>query len=292
MLAGLLWGLALSLKTQGVLLAPIWLAALIWSPRRVRMVVGGLVAAAFLFAVALPFTIADGFLWFRRAFLENVSTNFIQTTLKAFNVWYIDLLLCENDDASVRLLGLAKDTWGKMLLGAGLLVCATLVHWKYRSLRWRLTVWAGVSLLLMVMLPTRVHERYVVMCLPFLIVLAAVRPRVWWGVVPLLAAATFQLTVYQWVGTRTAAGWWPKALERGLANYDAAVARTPPEYQDQLPTRSEVPDIEWQNYRDQRAPLVPYEWTLTIGSLLAAAVTLATSFIGPRPAPSEPPEPG
>ena len=24
------------------------------------------------------------------------------TTLKAFNVWYFDLLLCENDDASVR----------------------------------------------------------------------------------------------------------------------------------------------------------------------------------------------
>lgn len=291
MLAGLLFGLALSLKTQGVLLAPVWLAALIWSPQRFRIFLSATIAAAVLFVAAVPFTIADGFLWFRRAFLENVSTNFIQTTLKAFNVWYVDLLLCENDDASMKLLGLTKDLWGKLLLTAGLLACAVLVHRRYRGLAWRLTDWAGVSLLLAVMLPTRVHERYIVMCLPFLIAIAAVRPRVWWGLAPLLVAATFQITVYQWVGPHTAAGWWPEALQRGLASYDEAYARTPPEYRGQLPLRDEVPGIEWENYLRQRAPLVPYEWALTVGSLLAAALTLAMIFTGPRSAPPAPADP-
>lgn len=285
MLAGLLWGLALSLKTQGVLLAPVWLAALVWSPQRARVMLGGSIAAIVLFVVSLPFTVPDGLLWFRRAFQENVSTNFIQTTLKAFNIWYVDLLLTENDDASVTLFGVTKDVWGKMLLVGGLVATLVLVHRRFRDFTWRLTVWAGVLLLLAVMLPTRVHERYIVMCLPFLIAIAAVVPRVWWGVAPLLVAATFQITVYQWVGTHTTAGWWPEALERGLAAYDAALEATPPEYLHRLPSREDVPDLEWANYRKQRAPLVPYEWGLTVICLLSAGLTLVMVFAFPRAGP-------
>lgn len=288
--AGVLWGLAASLKTQGALLALVWLGALCWSSRRRHIVAGALVAAAVLAATSLPFTLHSGLAWFDKAFVENVQTKFNQTTLKAFNIWYVDLLACEDDDASALLAGIRKDWWGKGLLAIGLVASALGVHRRYPRVPLRLLAWTAAALLLIVMLPTRVHERYIVMCLPFLIALAAVRPRVWWGLAPLIAAASFQLTVYQWVGTNVAAGSWPDALAKEQAAYEQALADTPPALRHRLPARDEIPGMAWENYRRQRRPIVAYEWTLTIVSILASAATLWGVYAIPRSDPQLPRE--
>jgi len=284
--AGLLWGLTMSLKTQGVLLALVWLAAGAWSGPRKRTILGAAAGPLVLAVCSLPFTVHAGDAWLRAAFLENVATSYNQTTLKAFNIWYVDLLLCEDDDASIRLAGLPKDWWGKIILAAGLLAAAAGVHRRYRQVGRRLLVWTASYLLLAVMLPTRVHERYVVMCLPFLIAAAALRPRVWWGLAPLLVAAAFQVTVYQWVDTRLAAGWWPEARRQELAGYEEALAQGVRD----LPARQEAEGLWWENYVRQRRPLVPYEWALTLLSLLSAAATLWCLFWRPPPAVAGPPQ--
>jgi hypothetical protein len=291
LLAGLLWGTALGLKTQGILLAPVWVFAglLVWrggfqrrGGRELARVVGGVfVALVWLNVCALPFWLSSGSAWFQNSVVRNLRDESPRTTLKAFNIWYVDLLLSENPSTQQTWLGIEKDTWGKGLAVAGLLAAGFLSWRGRRHPEFALLLFAGLWLLLVVMLPTRVHERYLLLCLPFLVCLACLRPGFWVGVVPLLLVATFQVTVYQWMGL--GAGMWPEYLEGAREFYAKARAETPPELQYKLPTWEEARRLAEQEYRRLRAPDRLREWLLAVAALLGAGAVLAAAVFTVKP---------
>jgi hypothetical protein len=268
---GVLWGVALGLKTQAILLAPVWLFALIVVGGRRRQLLGILTAGAVLFVTAVPYTFTSGFAWFEKSYLENLLHAYKLTTLKAFNIWYLDLLICENDDATVKLLGLEKDVWGKILLVAGVLLCGWFIARRRSESAEKLLLFAGALLLCAVTLPTRVHERYILLPLPFLICAAAMRKRLWWAVGPLIIAATFQITSMEWM-SKGAQGWGYVRV-RTYEQYERLRRELPPDQFARLDTPEQMLARQRPRFVEERwASGDPErEWALTIVCLLSAA---------------------
>jgi hypothetical protein len=270
-LAGLLWGVALGVKPQGVLFVPVWGLALLLADRRRSVLLGALTAVAVLNVAAAPFWFTSEANWFRESFMRNIVHDYTHTTLKAFNVWYIDLLRTEELSASASLLGLTKDAWGRLLTVVAMVVAFAIVRRRRHATPVALCLFSGLVLLVCVMLPTRVHERYVVLCLPFLICAACRNRRLWPGLVVLLVVASFQLTWYLW-STRLAGS----ASERQLrAYYSAEAARL------KLPAPSRQRHIDQQTERElrNRAKDRPVEWALTIAALASfVSILLATAL--------------
>ena len=276
---GILWGIALGLKTQAVLFAPVWAFAFVLGPQRRRMVLAGLLAMVILFGPSVPFTLHSGMKWFQEAFVNNLSTKYVLTTLKAFNLWYVDLLICDDLDASQRLLGLEKDTWGKLMLAAVLIGSAVLIGRRRASVRSPIVVFTAVMLLAAVIFPTRVHERYIILPIPFLIIVAAWRRRLWLALVPFLVAATVQMTALDWLGRSHGAGSWPVWLESNKGRhletlereYEDLRAALPPEEFARLAPPQEYLERECRaRYLAFRAEAAPKEWALTVVELLSA----------------------
>jgi len=285
--AGALWGLALSLKPQAVLLAPVWLFS--WSAtwtsawrhrfgdrgrrdrRQIALGVG--LAIVVLNVSALPFWFTSGDAWLRESYLRNLRDEAPHTTLKAFNLWYADLLLTYDTDVTRTIGGLRKDSWGKLLGVVGLLASAGLA-WRSRlPVHHRCVLFNGLWLLAVVILPTRVHERYILMGVPFLIVAAVGIRRLWPGVVALLVVACFQLTVFHWLGL-PADNWSRKLKAETMAFHADAVKQTPPAFRDQLPTLEQALALRFENFRKEHRKFAPCEWSLTILALLAVAATV------------------
>ena len=200
--AGAAYGLALVTKPQAILFAPVLAyAALALRYRRggswtrvsaaLRAIPAALLVVA---AVAAPFMLHDArsgagqWRWFERSYLGTIGADeYAYTTLNAFNLWWLDLVAQRPSDESwwrlldshaPSLIGLSKDAAGALLLvlavGGGAAGCA-------RRLRWGATscvTFAFVVLLSTFLLPTRVHERYVYYCIPFVTALAVDR-RAW-----------------------------------------------------------------------------------------------------------------
>jgi hypothetical protein len=191
-------------------------------------------------------------------------------------------------------LGITKDTWGKVFLLVGLAGTSVLL-WRHRARQPDVLLrFAAVLMLLLVMLPTRVHERYIVLPLPFLICLAAICPRVWWGLAPLLLAASLQITAPGWL-QKPAAQWdtlEPEILariERQYADLRELVEhqQMPAEAFAALPVPREQLAIDHRNYlKDRWATGDPIrEWALTLLSLLSAAACLVFVIPGCRAGP-------
>lgn len=217
--AGACFGAALMTKTLAVLFLPtlaLAALALLLDTGRRRAAAAGLAraAAAALVVTALaaaPAAVANaghpegGWLrWYRRAVVNPIRERYPITTLKAFNFWWLDFLLARQSPAVLysdvpAWAGLSKDRVGQILLAAALVAAAGACVWRWRG---RPQAWAGfafLSLLAAFAWPTRVHERYIYYCLPFLIACAAVYPpwRVLVGTV--LAVGTLELTWYLWL---------------------------------------------------------------------------------------------
>ena len=287
LLAGVFWGIAMSLKTQGILFAPIWCFAFLLNKPKIRIIAGGLVAPVVLFITAIPFMMHSGMDWFRAAYSTNLIQIYKHTTLSAFNIWYIDLLLCDNHDAAVHLAGLEKDLWGKLLFFASFAICTGLL-WKYRKRQPDVLLrFAGVTLLLAVMLPTRVHERYIFLPLPFLVCGAVMCRRLWWGVLPLIAVASFQITSAAWL--EIGAARWSiiedKVLERLNTEYEHyRETLTAEQFASLRPPEEEIQAIHKEHNRKRRATNDPVqEWMLTIFALLTTVLCLITTIPGWKP---------
>ncbi len=283
LLAGVLWGVAASLKPQAILLLPVWGLALLAPPRSTARAgvasarwqpLAGLVAGALtLNLIALPFTLHSGWAWFRASYWENLFATYAHlTTLKAFNVWYVDLLLTLSDDATTRCLGLTRDAWGKLMLMAALLagLAWSAVRWRGRAEG--LLLYASLSLLAFMMLPTQVHERYLVLVLPFLCVASVKWPGVRAGFAGLTIVALAQVTWPIWLDVdpagmrevREAA----KAAHVELRQFEAH--RLPPELRS-------LPDLEavfTRAYRELRARTAPIEWVFVVLAIASSAATV------------------
>ena len=284
-LAGLFFGLMAGFKTQALLLVPLWIWILLvcrpwWKP-----VLSLGMAMAVLQAVALPFTLHSGWAWWRSAYLENLTVACPQTTLMAFNLWYVNLLSTDCGDVMVRWWGLTKDTWGRVFLAIGL---AGGYVWLLR--RWRrdhrgLVLFAALSLLFLVMLPTRVHERYLILMLPFLALATAIWPRFWPGLGLLLLVATAQMTWPMWLSAVPSQ--WPMIERQITQSFERRIP--PAERSKHLPWLTADLASAKRHYQSRRSRTVGLEWTLTgyalAGALWTAAVAAA---VKPREAREEP----
>jgi len=286
LVAGLLWGLALSLKPQGILFVPLWGYALFAAARFWRPVLGGVVALATLLLTALPFQLHSGWAWFQRSYYENLFSTYAHlTTLKAFNIWYLHLLVTDSLDARAIWLGLSRGAWGKLYLLLALLAGFALVVWRWRRDPRGYVLWSTLSLLFFIMLPTEVHERYIVVVLPFLGVLAALT----WHVVPALVVMVIlsmcQMTWPLWLGTKP--GTWAEIRQAITRDYEQAVAQSP---QPPAVSLAEVLRRAEANYWSARARTAPFEWLMTILALLSsAAIVLACLRLRPGAADSRSP---
>ncbi|MBU0637426.1 MAG: hypothetical protein KKB50_01070 [Planctomycetes bacterium] len=233
-LAGILYGLALMTKQQALLFAPVlvYVGLSLWlsrggtaraAARMVRMI---LVAAVTIVLVAAPVSITDsnrpggGWMrWARRCYVESLTEKFPFTTLKGFNVWWLDSLAHghtpEGLDPKAKVLGVSKDTLGKLLLTGAILATWALCA---RRWRWEPDAWGACAFLVTYaafVLLTRIHERYIYYCLPFLIAVA-VR---FWAWIPTLIAVllvgTFETTWFLWYAAQED---WP-----GIAGHSADV---------------------------------------------------------------------
>ena len=201
-LAGAAYGLALVTKPQAILFAPVLAFAFLalrlrpggsWggAARALRAVPAAVVVAL---AVAAPFMMHDArsgagaWRWLERSWLGTIgSDEYAYTTLNAFNLWWLDLMVQRPTSADwwrlldSRLrspLGVSKDATGALLLGLALVAsaaaCARRPRWGAASC----VTFAFLVLLSAFLLPTRVHERYVYYCIPLVTALAADR-RAW-----------------------------------------------------------------------------------------------------------------
>lgn len=242
----------------------------------VGIATGVVVAVAVVNFIALPFWLTSGDAWLQQSYLRNLLDEAPHTTLRAFNIWYVDLLLTLDTDVGRTLVGLTRDRWGQVLSVAGLLVAAGMA-WRCRyAIPHRILLFAGGMLLVAVMLPTRVHERYILMCLPFLVTAAAGWRRLWSGVAGLIVVACLQLTVYHWLPLGADA-WSRRLKEDTISHHSKALAKTPPELLDQLPTQDEAVHMRFEFFREEQRRTAPMEWAVTILALLSASYIFVLS---------------
>ena len=286
LLAGVLWGLAFSLKPQAILFVPLWGYALFATRPFWQPLLGGLVAGATLLVTALPFMLHSGWAWFDLSYYQNLFSTYTNfTTLKAFDIWYLDLLISDSLDAKATWLGLTKSLWGKIFLLLGLLSGFVFALWRWRRDRRGLILWATVSVLLFVMLPTEVHERYIVLVLPFLGVLAALTWRAAPALLALTVVAMLQMTWPLWLDTKP--GTWTdiKGIVTQRYNQARAENRAPVQV-----TLEETLAANRSAYLRGRSQTAPFEWLLTILAL-SSTVSVVALFVRMRPQTAPPRSP-
>lgn len=292
--AGVLWGVALALKPQAVLLTPVWafvvLRQLLNRQAFWRPLAGGVAAVAVVVVLAIPHMRVSGGAWFDKSYHENLFATYSNyTTLSAFNVWYIDALVSENLDATQTWGPATKAVWGRNVLLAGLGLLFAFALWRWRKDRRGPVLVAAGTLLLAVMLPTKVHERYLLLALPFLGVLGAWAYRFLPGLALLILVLMAQITWPLWLSPK--AGLWAGHELQIRRAYEQQAARLPPA---QVPPFEDVVAPYRAKYNADRAPIAPREWFYTCAALLGTLLTLfGFATLRPRddlPTAAPPPE--
>jgi hypothetical protein len=289
LLAGVLWGIAFGLKPQAILFIPLWGFALFSARSYWRVIVGGVLALAVFFVIGLPFTLHSGLKWFDESYRKNLTLYANLSTLKAFNLWYLHLLVTDSLDAQARFLGLTRSAWGKLYLLVGLLASFLYAVRYWRRDRRGLVLWTTLSVLLFVMLPTEVHERYLVLVLPFLGVATALTWRLWPALILLVFVMVGQLSWPLWLGT--VRGHWPDYRHSAIQEFDRRIGAQPISPEVRKQALDQFLTQQYANYLDLSAQTAGREWTFTICALLASAVVLAALLTWkpqPQPAAAKP----
>lgn len=285
--AGAMLALAILLKPQGLLVAPVVVlaafllpgakAALPWQVSLRRILATGLTTLACIAIVTLPWTVAGGLEWLNAAYLGNFKM-YPSTTLKAFNFWYADLLHADQVqafgaiDSTSTWAGLSRDAWGRLLVLAAMGALAGLCAWRYRR-RPQLAVvlFAGLWLWSTFLWPTRVHERYIIYCMPLMIAAAASMKRLLPALVLLAAIGAAEMSWSVWL-LEPAGGYdqvrvqaFHQALQK---EYQEKTAAIPTDRHPQAPTEPFAREQYWQQYSAAREHYRLWE-------MLAVAISLA-----------------
>lgn len=270
-LAGVLFGVTAAMKPQAAALIPVWALALMTVRPHAAVIRAGFIAAATLFVIALPFTLHSGAAWWKQSYQANLFEHSKGlTTLMAFNVWYLVCLITGSVDETVRWLGMTRAAWGQVGLGTAL---AAGFVWMIR--RWGadgrgLIVWTALVMIAFVSIPTRVHDRFILLILPFVLVCCFLWKRVWPGFVVLLIVATGQVTWPQWLSAASI-DWEPFAREL-QQNYDAQVSKLDPVARAAEPSFDAVLASARADYDARLSRSRPIEWMLTLLGLLGTAL--------------------
>jgi hypothetical protein len=293
--AGAAVGVALLAKPQGLLVLPIAaFAALVAAPRGVRPFVRrlaalGTVALATVAVGSAPWMLADGFAWVARCYRMNLFEVLSYTTLEAYNAWYLVALVAERHPvyevlaSTAKVAGLTRDAWGRILLGLALVAVAAIVWTRHRRRpALALVVFASLWLWSVFIWPTRVHERYVLYCVPFVIAAAAAAPRLRPVAAVLLVVATMEHAWPLWRTGPSVGTFDRRTVERFHDERFQAYWRGRPvtiENAKAGPKPEESLQLAFARHRAARAPTLWLEWTLTLLSLgsYGAAVVVAAA---------------
>ena len=281
--AGVFWGVALGLKTLAILFVPVWVVALLLYWKRAWHVLIGIgVAAGVLLVASLPFTLTSGGAWFTMSYTENLTSAYAdRTTMMAFNLWYVDLLVTDSYDADTLVLGVTKNTWGRVFLLVGLAAGAWWVWSRRQNNPRTLLLWTVVSLLAFVMLPTRVHERYLLIVLPFLAVAAMLTWRLWPVLLILTVVAMGQLT---WPIWQFVPGGQSDRIRSSMTRAFSQNEGQPPDPESEAGQRlSQVLQRRLTVHFQQRAFTTGWEWTFTLLALFGSALTVLALLALPPP---------
>ena len=281
--AGLCWGLALGLKPHGLLLAPVWGLAVVIAQRRWKVVAGGGVALATLLLAAAPFVVHSGWAWWAESYYANVFSphgEYVRvTTLNAFNLWYLDLLVTDSTNAAAPLLGITRSAWARALLVSALAAVLLVVMWRWRRDSRGLVLYAPVSLLCFMMLSTQVHERYLILVLPFLTIAAVLWSRLRLPLVILTFVALAQVSWPQWL--QTAAGRRDQIIASPTAQAGGGAAAHP--HEGTIRPSEEDRQQMLSAYEEGRARTRGFEWGVVLLALSATVlVARATLALGPE----------
>jgi hypothetical protein len=248
--------------------------------------------AAALLVITLPWTIAGGMDWVQRGYVDNFKTPvYEETTLKAFNIWYLEALHLEAIpsqnplDTSATIAGVAKGTWGNLLVLAALAVLARLSWRRLRArgelaLLWFSALWLWSTF----MWPTKVHERYIMYAIPLVAMCSFGLKRLWPAAIALALVGSAELCHNVWLKAP------PGVHAKTAAAFDNIRSRVPP---DQV--------AEWHRQRQERLREIeadrdaqrPLEYSVLAASLLAYAWAFVSPFLRLGEAPSgKPPSPG
>ena len=221
-LAGFCFALACLIKPLALILGPIILFAVIVLPGSdgktgLKRVVLRLIklGGAFVLSVVvltLPWMITSGLAWVKRCYVGSFLEAFPYTTLKAFNIWYLDALIRDAQptfdllNSKATIAGLTKDTCGRLLIVTAMIGFALLCWWRYRRSSTAVLLYSGLWLWSIFMLPTRVHERFIIYCIPLFI--AALWPlrRLWPVVILLALVGMAEMSWPVWLDERWSAG--------------------------------------------------------------------------------------
>jgi hypothetical protein len=292
--AGFFLGLGLLLKPQGLLMVPVaafaaWVGAVADRasgvvPTARRLAIIAAVAAVTVALGSAPWMLADGLAWIDRCYRFNLFEVLPYTTLEAYNVWYLLALVSERRPvfdvllSTTPMLGLTRDAWGRILLVIALAATAALCGWRRRS-RPALAVvlFAGLALWAVFIWPTRVHERYVLYCLPPMMVAAAALPRLRLVVATLALIATMEHSWMIW-RSDTAVGTFDRRAVEGFHDqrFRAYWNGRPSTLENvkAAPQLEESITVAFESYRRERARSDGFEWMLVLLSLGAYAGAL------------------
>lgn len=297
--AGLCLGITALLKPQAVLMGPVVVFAAIALPapagqatKGVFLRLGKVLAAGLgtVTILSLPWTLADGLAWLNQAYSENFKILPL-TTLKAFNAWYLAALWGDASmsftvlDSQQAVLGLTRDGWGRLFVLAALGAAAAISWIRYRKQpAVATTVFAGLWLWSVFIWPTRVHERYIVLCMPMVVLAAMAVRRLWPAVIVLALVGAAEQTWPTWM-QGTAAGHFNKQYAQ---NYHKAILQwharqvenLPANLRPAEPTFQDAVKLCWADYRAQREPLEQWEYLATILSLAAYVWAMAGAAWG------------
>ena len=301
--AGVCVGLGLLAKPQGLLIVPIAaFAALVGSgphsatgPRAGgrRLAVMGTAAILTILIGSAPWMLADGFAWVQRCYRVNFFEFLPYTTLEAFNLWYLLALVTERQPvfdvlaSTATVAGFSRDAWGRLFLAVALVAIAALCWWRSRHRpALAIVLFAGLALWSMFIWPTRVHERYLLYCLPFMIVAATAMPRLRVATVALLVVATMEHSWMIWRSGPPLGSFDRRTTERLQDERFRIYWQGRPvtlESAKAGPKLEESVQLAFERYRADRHRSDRLEWLLTLLSLGAYVTAVGVSVAARAP---------
>ncbi|HWQ13621.1 MAG TPA: glycosyltransferase 87 family protein [Roseiflexaceae bacterium] len=195
------WALALLIKAQAIILAPVLYVATLRRHGARGLLAGAAVAAGVFAAGCAPLALAGQGFGLAEAYQGAVG-RFPRTTYGAYNLWHLALGGAAVNDFDAALGPLSYRQIGLALLGAAtLLVCAAL--WRRSDGPGRVEAAAAVALAFFT-LPTQMHARYAFLSLAFVALAASADRRLAGLFLALATCATLNL-----LGILS--GFWPAA---------------------------------------------------------------------------------
>lgn len=169
----LCWALALLIKPQALVIAPLLYGATLRLHGIRGFVLGAGGATGVFILLSIPLILADQGAGLMQAYFGSIG-RFPKLTIGAYNLWYL-LTAGEGGDDTIRVAGIVSYRQIGLVLVAGVGGLVTVLACLRADSETRMGSGAVLALAFF-LLPTQIHERYLFLCLAFVILWVATCP--------------------------------------------------------------------------------------------------------------------